>query len=407
MSAFLCKFAATLQIYMKMADGIYINRELEATVEEASRYFPVVCVTGPRQSGKSTMLRHLFPDYVTYSLEDMDTRLYALSDPVAFLRQTDRGMFLDEVHKAPSLLSYIQGIVDNDPKRKFVLSGSANFTLSKQIAQSLAGRVGMFDLLPMSMSETANITGGKSLDSLMFDGLYPAICAGKNVPRFLYPSYVRTYLEKDVRDTLNVKDLMAFNTFLKLCAGRIGSVFNASELSNEVGVSANTISSWMSILEASYIVFMLRPYSGNTIKRLTKSPKLYFCDTGLACCLLGIETPEQLSHDKMRGHLFENLVVSEFLKKRLNNNRQNNLYFYRDSNQKEIDLLTLTSGSVNGFEIKSAMTYNPDFSKVLRMMGNYIKEPIGKRAVIYSGSMENQNADVQLLNYQHLKDVLE
>lgn len=351
-----------------MEEEKYISREMESTVKEASQYFPVICVTGPRQSGKSTMLKHLFPEYATYSLEDLDVRQYALSDPVAFLNQTDKGMFLDEVQKAPELLSYIQGIVDNNPKRRFILSGSANFTLTKHITQSLAGRVGMFDLLPMSMSETSEMVNSKDLDSLLFDGLYPAICAGKNIPRFLYPSYVRTYLEKDVRDTLNIKDLMSFNTFLRLCAGRIGSIFNASELSNEIGVSTNTISSWLSVLEASYIVFLLRPYSGNTTKRLTKSPKIYFCDTGLACYLLGIETKEQLSRDKMRGHLFENLVISEFLKRRLNADRQNNLYFYRDSNQKEIDLVTMTDGMANGYEIKSAMTYNPEFTKIISKM---------------------------------------
>lgn len=195
---------------------------------------------------------------------------------------------------------------------------------------------------------------------------------------------------------------MAFNTFLKLCAGRIGSIFNASELSNEVGVSANTIASWLSILEASYIVFLLRPYSGNVTKRLTKSPKLYFCDTGLACYLLDIESPEQLSHDKMRGHLFENLIVAEFLKRRVNANRPDNLFFYRDSNQKEMDLLTAGAGSMNGYEIKSAMTYNPTFSKVLAKMGEYVKEPVGQRAVIYAGNLENANSDIQLLNYRHI-----
>lgn len=390
-----------------MSATTYIKREMEATILEASNYFPVLCVTGPRQSGKTTMLRHLFPDYAAFTMEDLNTREYAHNDSVAFLNQTDKGMLIDEVQQAPELLSYIQGIVDSNPKRRFVLSGSANFTLLKQISQSLAGRVGVFDLLPMSMSEIPDIVSSQSLDSLMFNGLYPAVCSGKSVARYLYPSYVRTYLEKDVRDTLYVKDLMSFNTFLKLCAGRIGSVFNASELSSEVGVSVNTIKSWLSILEASYIVMRLRPYFGNTSKRLIKSPKLYFLDTGLACFLLDIESPEQLSHDKMRGHLFENLIVTEFLKKRFNHNRPSNLYYYRDSNQNEIDLLTMTAGHINGFEIKSAMTYNNDFLKVLRCMDGYVKEPIGKRALIYSGSLENNNSDILLLNYKNLAKVLE
>lgn len=381
----------------------YITRDLTAVVLEASEYFPVVCITGPRQSGKTTLIRHLFPDFARYSLENLDVRNYAKADPMAFLNQTTNGMVLDEVHRVPELLSYIQGIVDEHPHRRFILSGSSNFMLIRSVSQSLAGRVGLFDLLPMSLHETANLTEGKDLDKLLLDGLYPAICAGKNVARLYYPAYVRTYLDRDVRDLVNVKDLMQFNTFLRLCAGRIGSIFNASELASEVGVSSHTITSWLSVLEASYVITLLHPYSANTNKRLVKSPKLYFCDTGLACYLLGIETAEQLSRDKMRGHLFENLIVTEALKWQFNHGRQDGLFFYRDSNKNEIDLMISENGRLNGIEIKSSMTYHTDFSKLLNQMDMLVTTPVGKRAVVYAGEMENPSANVMLLNYRHLK----
>lgn len=383
-------------------DGSYIERDITGVVIEAAKYFSVVCITGPRQSGKTTLIRHLFPDFVRYSLEDLNVRNYAKADPVAFLNQTENGMVLDEVHRVPELLSYIQGIVDDHPNRRFILSGSSNFMLFRSVSQSLAGRVGLFDLLPMSLRETSMQTDSKNLDELLLDGLYPAICAGKNVSRLYYPAYVRTYLDRDVRELVNVKDLMQFNTFLRLCAGRIGSIFNASEVASEVGVSSHTITAWLSVLEASYVVTLLRPYSANTTKRLVKSPKLYFCDTGLACHLLGIETTEQLARDKMRGHLFENLIVMEALKWQFNRGRQASLYFYRDSNKNEIDLLMAEAGMMDGIEIKSAMTYHTDFSKHLNQMDTLVKEPIGKRAVVYAGELENTMADVMLLNYRHI-----
>jgi len=380
----------------------YIERKISATLKEAARYFPVVCLTGPRQSGKSTLLRHLFGDYMRFTLEDLDVRAFAASDPVAFLSQTDGGMVLDEVQNVPTLLSYIQGIVDEHPERRFVLSGSSNFAMLRSVPQSLAGRAGVFELLPMSYAETAELQAGKTLDQLLYDGLYPAVCAGRNVPRFLYPAYVRTYLERDVRDQLRVKDMMQFNTFLRLCAGRIGSVFKAAELAAEVGVSGHTVNAWLSVLQASYVVMLLRPYSGNLTKRLVKSPKLYFCDTGLACSLLDIETPAQLARDKMRGHLFENFVVMEALKARFNNGQDNNLCFYRDSNGREIDLLMRRGGSWLGVEVKSSMTYSPDFRKALIGMESLVKEPVDGKAIVYAGEMENAAADIRLLNYRHL-----
>lgn len=385
---------------MKLA---YIKRKIESTILEAAKYFPVITVTGPRQSGKTTMLKHIFPHLHYYSLEDLDTRSFAMEDPVRFLHLHEDGMILDEVHNYPGLLSYIQGIVDEQPQKKFVLSGSSNFALLKKVSQSLAGRSGGFELMPLSIEEVkGQIEYVDDADQLLYQGLYPAVCSCKNIPKFLYPSYVKTYLERDVRDLLNVKDIRLFNMFLKLCAGRIGSVFNASEIAGEIGVSSKTIQAWVSILQASYVVYLLPPYFENSRKRLTKSPKMYFCDTGLACTLLGIESAEQLAFDKMRGHLFENLIVVELLKRRLNEGKESNLYFYRDSNQNEVDILVNNGSSLDAIEVKSAMTYNPSFEKALLKVNEWVNPPVGKRTIIYAGTLEDDKGDIRLLNYRNM-----
>ena len=385
----------------------YINRELSGVIKEAARYFSVITITGPRQSGKTTLIRNEFKQLSYYSLENLDVRSYAQNDPVAFLNQHPEGMILDEVHNAPNLLSYIQGIVDEHPERKFILSGSSQFAMLRKVAQSLAGRTAVFELLPLSYSEIRDRAEDKPLDDLLFEGFYPAIYAEHNIPKFLYPSYIKTYLDKDVRDLLQIKDMMQFHTFIRLCAGRIGSLFKVSELANEIGVSSHTITSWLSVLQASYIVTLLPPYFENSRKRLTKTPKLYFTDTGLACHLLGIESVQQLARDKMRGALFENFIVMEAMKRRYNQGKESNLYFYRDSHQNEIDLILKSSSGLYSIEIKSAMTYHADFEKALKQMDGWINEPVLGKAVVYAGSLENTVGDIKLLNYAHLREMLE
>lgn len=385
----------------------YIRRDLSKVIEEAQRYFSVITVTGPRQSGKTTLIRNLFPQMSYYSLENPDSRSFAENDPIAFLNQSTTGMILDEVHNAPDLLSYIQGIVDDDTNRRFILSGSSQFSLLKKVTQSLAGRTAVFELLPLSYSEIRDMVATTTLDQLLFKGFYPAIYSGRNIPEFLYPAYIKTYLDKDVRDLLQIKNMMQFHTFMRLCAGRIGSVFNASELANEIGVSSHTITAWLSVMQASYIIFLLPPFFENTRKRLTKSPKLYFTDTGLACHLLGIESPEQLSRDKMRGALFENFIVMETLKHQYNSGKESNLYFYRDSNQNEIDLMLKRGEAFYGIEIKSSMTYHPTFEKGLKQMDGWLKSPVSSKAVIYAGELENTSGKISLLNYKHLDRLLD
>ena len=379
----------------------FIERDLAATLLVASQYFPVLCVTGPRQSGKSTLIKHIFNGYRRFTLEDYDVRSMAQNDPLGFLNQTNEGMIIDEVQRVPELLSYIQGIVDDRPERRFVLSGSSNFLLLKTVSQSLAGRAGVFELLPMSLSEAKEAYAEKTLDEIIYNGCFPAVCAGKNVAKYLYPAYTKTYIDKDLRQLININNLSQFHTFLRLCAARIGSIFNASELAGEVGVASNTINAWVSVLEASYIIMRLQPWSENTRKRLTKSPKLYFCDTGLACHLLDIESPEQLSRDKMRGHLFENLIVMEALKQRYNMGKESNIFFFRDAKGNEIDLLIREAGELKAIEIKSSQTYAPSFEDVLKNTNSLLTTPVSKRAVVYAGNMENATADIALLNYRN------
>ena len=363
----------------------YIFREMTSAVLEAARYFPVITVTGPRQSGKSTLLRHIYPDLPYISLENPDTRLMAKSDPRSLLMGYSDGVIIDEVQNVPQLLSFLQEIVDLEPNRRYYLTGSSQFDLLKNITQSLAGRSAVFELLPLSLKEVSDKLNNMSVDDIIYKGFYPAIWSDRNVPAMLYPNYTKTYLERDVRTLLGVRDLDAFQRFVRLCAARIGSIFNASELSNEIGVAVNTINSWVSVLQASYLIFLLPPFFTNTRKRLTKSPKIYFTDCGLASYLLDIDSPQIVNRDKMRGHLFENLVIINILKSRLNEGKSPQIYFFRDSNGNEIDLLVKTGSKYNCFEIKSSATFHPSFLHGLKTFHKAFPELTGEKTLIYTG----------------------
>ncbi|MDE5594523.1 MAG: ATP-binding protein [Muribaculaceae bacterium] len=363
----------------------YISREMTASIIEAARYFSVITVTGPRQSGKSTLLRHIYPDIPYLSFENPDTRLMAKSDPRALLLAYSDGVIIDEVQNVPELLSYLQEIVDLEPNRRYYLTGSSQFDLIKEITQSLAGRSAVFELLPLSMKEISDELKGVSVDEIIYKGFYPAIWSNRNTPALLYPNYTKTYLERDVRTLLGVRDLDAFQRFIRLCAARIGSIFNASELSNEIGVSVNTINSWVSVLRASYLIYLLPPFFTNTRKRLTKSPKIYFTDCGLASYLLDIDSPQIVNRDKMRGHLFENLVITNILKNRLNEGKSPQIYFFRDSNGNEVDLLVKTGSTYRCIEIKSSSTFHPSFLHGLKSFDKAFPELTDEKAVIYTG----------------------
>lgn len=385
-----------------MDKNLYLTRSIEEIITEASQYFSVISVTGPRQSGKSTLLKHLFPNVPKYSLKDVNIREFAEHDPIAFLRQHPKGMFIDEIQKVPQLLEYIQGIVDDAPDTQFLLTASSNFELLSHLSESLPGRAGVFELLPMTYSETAPTMSEASLDEFLFGGLYPAVCARKNKPRLFYPSYVKTYLERDVRDLLKIKDQMQFMRFMKLCAARVGSIFNASELSAMLGVDSKTVTHWLSVLQASYLVMLLPPYHENISKRLVKSPKLYFCDPGLACFLLDIESPRQLERDKMRGAIFENYVVMEVIKHRYNRGLLEGVFFYRDSNQNEVDILLKEEGEITAIEVKSSMTYHSSFADSITKLSDWIKTPVARKMIVYTGDFEKTTSDVKLINYKNL-----
>lgn len=389
-----------------MNSHLYLNRTMEGIITEASKYFSVISVTGPRQSGKSTLLKHLFPNTPKYSLKDVNIREFAEHDPVAFLHQYPKGMFIDEIQKVPQLLEYIQGMVDDNPDCQFLLTGSSNFELLHGLCESLPGRAGVYELLPMTYSEIESTMSEIPLDEFLWGGLYPAVCAKKNKARFFYPSYVKTYLERDVRDLLKIKDQMQFMKFMKLCAACVGSIFNASEIAGQLGIDGKTVTSWLSVLQASYLVTLLPPYYENISKRLVKSPKLYFNDPGLACFLLDIESPRQLVRDKMRGAIFENYVVMEVIKHRYNRGLLNGVYFYRDSNQNEVDILLKEEGEITAIEVKSSMTYHTSFEGSISKLSSWIHTPVTKKIVVYTGDFENTERDIKVINYKHLQEHL-
>lgn len=381
----------------------YIYRAMSEAIIEASKYFPVITLTGPRQSGKSTLLRHLFPKSQYVSMENPDIRGAAKLDPKGFLLSVNDSVIIDEVQHIPELLSYIQLIVDEKPHLRFYLTGSSQFSLLKNVTQSLAGRTAIFELLPLSLNELSQLSKDLPIDQLLYDGFYPAIWCGKNIPKLLYPNYIKTYLERDVRDLLAIKDLDLFQRFIRLCAARIGSIFNASELSNELGVAVNTINSWLSVLQASYIIYLLPPFYTNTRKRLTKSPKIYFTDCGVAAYLLDIDSPGTMSRDKMRGHLFENMIVMNVLKNRYNTGKGGGIYFYRDSNGNEVDLLVKSGYQYLCYEIKSAATFHVDFVKGLDNFEKNFPELVGEKIVIYAGDCMPDFNGTKILNFREIK----
>ncbi|KFI52479.1 ATP-binding protein [Bifidobacterium biavatii] len=365
-----------------------IPRTLSEQLSPMLSWFPVVSVTGPRQSGKSTLVRTLLPNYEYVNLEDETTRLSALNDPVGFIRSHNDHLIIDEAQYAPGLFSQIQVVADErGTMGQYVLSGSQNFLMEKRIGQSLAGRVGMLQLLPLSYREVLSAQSDLNVDEFAFRGGYPHLYDVPTPNDVYFRNYVATYVKRDVAEYLDVRNLSDFSTFIHLCADNAGAMLNLSALARDAGISFNTAKGWLSILEASFIVFRLQPYSSNTRKRLTKTPKLYFYDNGLLNYLLGIRSVQELQNDPKRGDVFENLIISETVKHYLNANREANLCFYRDTAQAEIDLVDLTQRrSPELIEIKSGMTPRPDFFKHLATIGEELNVPLEQRTVVYRGT---------------------
>ncbi len=341
-----------------------IQRNAAETLVKLSDQFKAVAVTGPRQSGKTTLVRAIFTNKPYVNLENPDSRRFAMDDPRGFLSQYPVGAILDEVQRVPELFSYLQQVLDEfDGTGMFILIGSNNFLLQENISQSLAGRVGYLFLLPLSLSELG--WNSTSSNELLFKGGYPVLHRSSADSSLFFANYIRTYVERDVRLIKNITDLFAFEKFLRLCAGRTGQLLNMNSIAMETGVDVKTIGSWIGVLETSFIAFRLQPYHKNYNKRIVKMPKLYFYDTGLAAALMGIENTDQLAIHPFRGNLFENLVILELMKRRFNKALQKKLYFWRDNTGHEIDVILERAGTQLPLEIKSGKTVTDDFFKGL------------------------------------------
>lgn len=391
---------------------MYINRILEKKIKESIQYFPVVAVLGPRQSGKTTMVKQLFPEHVYVSLEDVDKREAAQNDPRTFLKmhRNKHGMIIDEFQYAPDLLSYIQTIVDDEQQQGyFILTGSQNFLMNQAITQSLAGRVSLHTLLPLSFEELKpyNILP-EDVENILYQGLYPAIYTKNVPPHDLYGNYIKTYIERDVRQLAHVGDLKTFRTFLTLCAERVGQLVNFTELAKEARISDQTVRRWLSILEASYIVFLLQPYEKTLGKRLIKTPKLYFYDAGLVSYLLQLDKQDVIDHPK-KGNIFESLVIVEFYKHFYNHAVEPSVYFWLDHGKHEIDCVVDYKRKIVVAEIKSSRTVHNKFFSGLRYWETLERRSDAKeerKYVIYAGDSKHISGYKDVISWQSLTEIL-
>lgn len=384
-----------------------IPRLASSAVQRLAKGFPVVAITGPRQSGKTTLTRQLFPGKQYVSLENPEQRLFASEDPKRFLAQFADGAVIDEVQRVPALLSWLQGLVDERQRMgDFILTGSQQFDLVRHMTQSLAGRVGRVELLPLQGLELRQAGQlPSSLDEMMVKGHYPALYSRELLPQDWFANYVATYVERDVRQLLQIKDLQLFQRFLRLAAARSGQLLNLSALGADAGVSAVTAREWIGVLEASYLVMRLQPYFENFGKRLVKTPKLYFLDTGLLCWLLGIHSAAVLSTHPLRGQIFETMMVVEAYKAALNKGRQAAIYFWRDSAGQEVDLLAQRDGVFESYEIKSGATFSPDWFKQLTQFEKLNPQAV-RSTVIYGGEESSSRSQGEVLAWTDALDKL-
>ncbi|MEZ4851134.1 MAG: ATP-binding protein [Bacteroidia bacterium] len=385
---------------------MYIPRHITNSLQTLKDKYPVIALTGPRQSGKTTLIRKTFPNHTYVSLENPDLRERAITDPNSFLGTYSGDVIFDEVQRVPQLFSYLQTVVDlNQKMGEYILSGSQNFLLLESITQSLAGRVALLKLMPLSFQEMEAEGLMKSTwEETTFQGFYPAIFDRELEPTIFYPNYLETYLERDVRTLTTVKDLRLFQIFLKRCAANVGQVLNLSSLASEVGITSPTAKSWLSLLESSYIVFTLSPYFRNFNKRIIKSPKLFFYDTGLVCSLLEMNTAKDIDRYFQRGSLFENLIVAEFHKLLLHQGKRPNFYFWQDSNHNEIDLLWEEVGKINLLEIKSGKTFSQSWLKNLHKISSVMGEQVDKKILIYGGDEEFNHQGVSVKSWKQVVD---
>jgi uncharacterized protein len=386
-----------------------IEREISSHLKKLAGKYPVVTITGPRQSGKTTLVKAVFPQKTYVNLESLEEREYAQSDPRGFFSRLPDGAILDEVQRVPNLLSYIQVIVD-DSKRNglFVLTGSCQFEFMSSVTQSLAGRTAMLRLLPFSLSEIGSIKkkpGG--IDGILHKGFYPRVIDQDLDPAQAYGDYFETYVERDLHQLIHVRNLSQFQRFVRLCAGRIGQLVNLSSLGNDIGLTHTAVREWLTLLETSYVAFLLKPFHRNIGKRLIKTPKIYFYDVGLAAYLMGIEQPSHLRTHPLRGHLFENMIVMEALKYRFNNGMRNNLTFFRDRTGNEVDLLYSAGENILAMEIKAAETVNASLFGGLLALETTIRAPRVDKVMVYGGDREETRSGVQIVPWHRVQKLLE
>ncbi len=387
---------------------MHITRTLEATARDLASQYPVIAITGPRQSGKTTLARHVFPDKAYVSLEDLDEREFATSDPRGFLARFPEGAIFDEVQRVPTLFSYLQTRVDQDPRAgRYVLTGSQQFAFLAGVTQSLAGRVALLTLLPFSYGELERAKSApRHLMDLLFDGLYPPIHDRGLDATTWYGNYIQTYIERDVRQIINVRDASTFRRFVALCAGRTGQLLNLSSLASDAAVSHTTARGWISLLEAGYLVRLVPPHHSNFNKRLVKTPKLYFLDTGLACRLLGIQKSGQLDTHPLRGPLFETWVVSELLKARLHRGKPDSVYFWRDRSGHEVDILIENGDVLTPVEVKSGQTLASDFTRGLTWWCRLAGARSGDPYLVYGGGDSFKRQGVQFVSWRDVWSAL-
>jgi len=382
-----------------------IVRVAQNKLSELSTEFPIVAVTGPRQSGKTTLVQSFFPVYKYFNLEELDIREEVRLDPRGFLSKQNAGFIVDEVQNVPDFFSYLQSFADNQKRMgQIILTGSQNFLLLEKISQSLSGRVGILELMPLQLNEYNQFWENKlTINEILYSGLYPAIYDRNIQPNNWYSQYIRTYIERDVRQIKNITNLGVFQRFIKLCAGRIGQLLNTNSLANDLGVNLNTVRSWLDILESSYVIFRLNPHHKNFNKRVVKQKKLYFVDVGLAAHLLGIESPEQVDTHYLKGNLFENLIISEFFKERYNKGKPSNLFFWRDHIGNEVDLLIEQGNTLTPIEIKSSQTLHSSLMDGLKKYIKFSLQNAQSSHLIYGGKRSTTLDRYNAHSWQELK----
>ncbi len=383
---------------------MYINRLIENELEKLKTQFPVITITGPRQSGKTTLAKNFFSGYTYYSLESPDIRLIVSSDTRRFIENNLQNTIIDEVQNYPQILSYLQEYIDAGAIKNWIITGSMAFEMLQNLTQTLAGRTGIIRLYPFSLTEIKSYAQNKSSEELIVNGFYPSVVTGQKLPKYFYENYVATYLERDVRQIINIRHFTQFQRFLYLLAGRSGNILNTSSLASDVGVSSHTIQTWINALEAMFLTFPLPSFNTNIRKRLIKSPKYYFIDTGLVCYLLGLWDPQLIWKLPVYGQLFENMVISEIKKSIEHKKLPFKIYFYRENKGIEIDLIIETPVSLNAIEIKSSKTFNSSFTTNLvkfdTKFSNFLKGKTFGQFVLYDGAQNFNINNIQILNFK-------